>query len=102
MSGTAFTHGVETQMIEGVSVQVTSAAKTVADCFRFRNSVGLDVAIEALRAYTKERAGTIDALYLAARASRISSVIQPCILKRFLMTRQTPPRISPRPFVQNC
>jgi len=79
MSGTAFTHGVETQMIEGVLVQVTSAAKTVADCFRFRNSVGLDVAIEALRAYTKERTGTIDALYLAARASRISSVIQPYI-----------------------
>ena len=79
MSGDAFEHGVEEHQIEGVAVRVTSPAKTTVDCFRFRSTVGLDVAIEALRAYVKERSGTIDALYEAAQACRVRVVMQPYI-----------------------
>lgn len=79
MSGDAFAYGVERHTIERTCVNVTSPAKTVSDCFRFRSTVGLDVALEALRAYVRERAGTIDALYEAARASRVRTVIRPYI-----------------------
>lgn len=80
-SGDALSHGVEVRRIEGVDVRVTSAAKTVADCFRYRRRVGLDVAIEALRDYLKpprrSRARTVDALVAAARADRVQRVMQP-------------------------
>jgi predicted transcriptional regulator of viral defense system len=49
VSGTAFTSGVERHVIDGVPIKVYSAAKTVADCFKFRNKIGLDIALEALR-----------------------------------------------------
>lgn len=81
-SGRALSHGVEAHSIEGVDVRVTSAAKTVADCFRYRGRVGLDVALEALRDYLKpprrrraER--TVDALISAARADRVETVMRP-------------------------
>jgi len=79
MSGRAFEFGVEQHSVEGVCVRITSAAKTVADCFRFRSQAGLDVAIEALRAYTTERSGDIDQLFDAADASRVRTVIRPYI-----------------------
>ena len=75
-SGDALTHGVEEHRIEGISVRVTSPAKTVADCFKFRNKVGLAVAIEALRDYRRARK-SLDELYRAARVCRVSSVMQP-------------------------
>ncbi len=56
-SGPAATYGVEHRTIEGVDVRVTSPAKTVADCFRYRNHVGLDVALEALRDYRRKGRG---------------------------------------------
>ena len=74
-----FRHGVEIHRVEGVRVRVTSAAKTVADCFKFRNKIGLDVAIEALREYRSQRKGTLDALYEAAAACRVRAVIQPYV-----------------------
>jgi predicted transcriptional regulator of viral defense system len=86
-SGAAREHGVETRTIEGVPVRLTSPAKTVADCFRFRHHVGLDVALAALREYLRRQAGTradarrtgsrIDALVDAAKADRIYSVVRP-------------------------
>jgi len=78
-SGDAITHGVETHELEGVSVRITSAAKTVADCFRYRGHVGLEVALEALRAYlTRSRRGAaVDALVQACRADRVLSVVRP-------------------------
>jgi predicted transcriptional regulator of viral defense system len=79
MSGDAFCFGVERHEVEGVQVALTSSAKTVADCFRFRSAVGLDLAIEALRAYVHGHAGSIDALYEAARASRARTIIRPYI-----------------------
>jgi predicted transcriptional regulator of viral defense system len=85
-SGHALTHGVESRTIEGVPVRLTTPAKTVADCFRYRRHVGLEVALAALRGYLRRpfaRGGTrrtgspIDALVAAARADRISSVLRP-------------------------
>ncbi len=77
MSGSAATAGVETQMIEGVSVPVFSAAKTVADCFRYRNKIGLDVAIEALRDYRRLRRGRMDDVWRFAKICRVSRVMFP-------------------------
>ena len=48
-SGPAFTEGVEEHLVEGVTVRVYGVAKTIADCFKYRNKIGLDVALEALR-----------------------------------------------------
>ena len=76
-SGAAKTHGVETRTIEGAKVPLTTPAKTVADCFRFRRHVGLDVALAALKDYLKQRKGSIDALVEAARADRIYPFMRP-------------------------
>jgi len=73
----ALTQGVDEHEIEGVMVRITSPARTVADCFRYRNKIGLDVAIEALRDYRRLRAGTVDELWEAAGIARIKTVIRP-------------------------
>jgi predicted transcriptional regulator of viral defense system len=75
-SGAALSHGVETRTIEGVAVQITSPAKTVADCFKYRNKIGLDIAIEALTEYRRRR-GSIDELMKAAKVDRVAVVIRP-------------------------
>ena len=75
--GKARTHGVETRRIDGVPVKVTSPAKTVADCFRYRRHVGLETAIAALRDYVSKKAGSVDALVAAARADRAYSIVRP-------------------------
>jgi predicted transcriptional regulator of viral defense system len=77
-SGAARSHGVETRVVDGVKVKITTPAKTVADCFRFRRHVGLEVAIDALKAYLRKR-GNINALIAAARADRIYTVMRPYI-----------------------
>ena len=76
-SGEALTRGVRSHDIEGVSVNVTSPARTVADCFLYRSKVGLEVAIEALRDYRRLRKGTIDEIWAAARFRRVRTVIRP-------------------------
>jgi predicted transcriptional regulator of viral defense system len=76
-SGHARDHGVVPRVVEGVKVHLTTPAKTVADCFRFRRHVGLEVALDALRDYLRKRAGTIDALVEAARADRIHPFMRP-------------------------
>lgn len=78
-SGPALSHGVVTRAIEGVPVRMTTPAKTVADCFRYRRHVGLDVALAALREYLRSRSGGIDELLEAARADRIQSVMRPYV-----------------------
>lgn len=78
-SGPAREYGVEIRIIDGVKVQLTTPAKTVADCFRFRRHVGLEVALTALRDYLKTRKGNIDALLEAARADRIHSFMLPYV-----------------------
>ena len=76
MSGAAFEAGVETHLLEGVPVRVTSAAKTVADCFKFRNKIGLDVALEALRDYRSARRD-LDELRGFAKVCRVERVMRP-------------------------
>ncbi len=76
-SGKALTVGVETHELERVSVKITSREKTVADCFKYRNKIGLDVALEALREYLRSRKRSVDQLALAANVCRVSRVMQP-------------------------
>jgi predicted transcriptional regulator of viral defense system len=76
-SGKALEHGVETRVVDGVKVQLTTPAKTVADCFRFRRHVGLEVALAALKDYLRKRKGSIDVLVEAARADRIYAFMRP-------------------------
>jgi len=78
-SGPARAHGVDTRTIDGVKLQITSPAKTVADCFRFRRHVGLDVAITALKDYLRTRRGGINKLVEAAQADRIYTFMRPYI-----------------------
>ena len=63
--------------MDGLSVPVYSPAKTVADCFKFRNKIGLDVAMEALRDGWRKRKFTADELMAAARVDRVERVIRP-------------------------
>lgn len=77
MSEDAMTYGVETHSLSGVDVKIFSPAKTVADCFKFRSTVGLDVAIEALRDCRKKKKATIDEIYGAAKVCRMSNIILP-------------------------
>ena len=79
MSGAARTEGVEVHVIDGVRVPVFSAAKTVADCFKFRNKIGLDVALEALRDAWAQRKVTIDSLMHFATVNRVANVIRPYV-----------------------
>jgi predicted transcriptional regulator of viral defense system len=75
-SGAALAYGVEAHTIEGVEVRVTSPAKTVADCFKYRNKIGIDVAVEALTEYRRKR-GSVDELMQAAAVDRVTVVIRP-------------------------
>ena len=77
MSGHALTDGIESTLIDGVKVPVFNAAKTVADCFKFRNKIGLDVALEALRDGWSQRKLTMDALWHYASVDRVSNVMRP-------------------------
>ncbi|MCI0388421.1 MAG: transcriptional regulator, partial [Acidobacteria bacterium] len=76
-SGLALTEGVEEHRIEGVTVRVYNVAKTVADCFKFRNKIGLDVALEALRECRRERRATIDEIEYYAEICRVNKVMRP-------------------------
>lgn len=78
-SGAALTYGVETHDIRGVQVNVTTPAKTVADCFKYRNKVGTDVAVEALKELRRGRKGKTDDLWQAAEACRVTKVIRPYV-----------------------
>lgn len=76
-SGKALSEGVEKKRIEGVSVNIYSPAKTVADCFKYRNKIGLDVAIEALRDCRRQRKATNDQLWHHAKICRVANVMKP-------------------------
>ena len=69
--------GVHETTLDGVTVRVTSPARTIADCFKFRRRVGLDVAIEALRAAWDSRAVTMDELWQAGAQTRMTIVMRP-------------------------
>jgi predicted transcriptional regulator of viral defense system len=77
MSGQAFTEGVEPLVIDGVKVPVFNPAKTVADCFKHRNKIGIDVALEALRDGWSQRKLTMDAIWHYANIDRVANVMRP-------------------------
>ena len=77
MSGDAMTAGVETVDVAGVDVRVFCEAKTVADCFKFRNKIGLDVALEALHEAWRQRRVTMDELWRYAQICRMANVMRP-------------------------
>ncbi len=77
LTGPSLSEGVEEHTVEGVPVRVYSAAKTVADCFKFRNKIGLYVAIEALKDSLRQKKATINDIYRYAKICRVSNVIRP-------------------------
>ena len=76
-SGDAWTKCIQERVIEGVPVRVYDPAKTVADCFKYRNKIGVDVAMEALRDCYKKRLATMDDLWHAAKICRVARIIKP-------------------------
>ena len=76
-SGQSLLYGIETRKVEGVKVSVYSPAKTVADCFKYRNKIGLDVAIEALRDCRHQKKATNDEIWRAAKVCRMTNVMRP-------------------------
>lgn len=76
-SGASLTDGIKEHQIDGVTVRVTNVARTVADCFKFRNKIGLDVAMEALRETWKGRRVSMDELWRFADRCRVANVMRP-------------------------
>lgn len=76
-SGPAVSEGIERHRVEGVEVRVYSPAKTVADCFKYRNKIGLDVALEALRDCRRARKASNDELWRNAKVCRVANVMRP-------------------------
>jgi predicted transcriptional regulator of viral defense system len=75
--GEALTSGIESHVIEGQTVRVYNAAKTVADCFKYRNKIGLDIALEALRDGWQRRLFTMKDIERFAAICRVSNVMRP-------------------------
>ncbi len=76
-SGEALTAGVEVEQIEGVPVKVYNPAKTVADCFKYRHKIGVDVAIEALKDCLRQRRCSVRELWRYAQICRVTEVMKP-------------------------
>ncbi|SMO37872.1 type IV toxin-antitoxin system AbiEi family antitoxin domain-containing protein [Fodinibius sediminis] len=76
-SGPSLTEGIETHEVDGVEVQVYNPAKTIADCFKFRNQIGLDIAIEALKDGIRQKKASFMEIEKFARICRVQNVIRP-------------------------
>jgi predicted transcriptional regulator of viral defense system len=77
MSGAALSFGVKEYPVRGGTLKVYTPAKTVADCFKFRNKIGTDVAIEALKECFRLKKATIDEIAAAAKVCRVANVMRP-------------------------
>ncbi len=77
VSGKAYSAGIETHELDGVGVRIYSPEKTLADCFKFRNKIGLDTAVEAVRFYRERRSVNVDALMRYAAICRVEKVMRP-------------------------
>jgi predicted transcriptional regulator of viral defense system len=73
----ALTSAIEKHRIGGVEVRVTTPARTVVDCFKYRNKIGVDVALEALRDFRRQKKGTMDELYRTAQDRHMATVMRP-------------------------
>ena len=78
-SETAFKAGIEIHVISGVNVKIYSPEKTIADCFKYRNKLGLDVALEALKLWRKNKNIRIDKLMEYAKICRVYNVMKPYV-----------------------
>ena len=78
-SGPSYKEGIEQHTIEGVQIKVYNPPKSVADCFKFRNKIGLDVALESLRDCLRQRKCTADSLWKYARICRVANIMKPYI-----------------------
>jgi predicted transcriptional regulator of viral defense system len=77
LSGAAYSQGIGEHLIEGITVHIYGVAKTVVDCFRFRNKIGLDVALEALRESIRSKKTTINEINRFAKLVRLERVMRP-------------------------
>lgn len=77
IGGKAYLSGIEVHKIHGIDVKIYSKEKTVVDCFKFRNKIGLDVALEALDAWAKQRGRNISELMRFARICRVANILKP-------------------------
>jgi predicted transcriptional regulator of viral defense system len=76
-SGKAYDEGIEQQSIDNVDVRIYNPAKTLADCFKYRNKIGLDIAIEALKLYRKQKRFNVDEVLHFAQICRVEKVMRP-------------------------
>jgi predicted transcriptional regulator of viral defense system len=76
-SGMAYSEGIEEHLIDSVQVKIYSPAKTIADCFKYRNKIGIDVAIEALRDGWQQNKFNMDELWKFAKICRVTNVMKP-------------------------
>lgn len=79
LSRKSYSAGIETQIIDGVHVSVYSKEKTIADCFKFRNKIGLDIAIEAMKDYFQQPRPNIQKLMEYAEINRVGKIMRPYI-----------------------
>jgi len=77
MSGPALHFGAKEHVIRGGTLKVYTAAKTVADCFKFRNKIGVDIALEALRECRRLKKASMDELWAAAKVCRVANIMRP-------------------------
>jgi len=75
----ALREGVKRHLIEGIEVPIFEPAKTIVDCFRYRNKIGLDIALEGLREGLRTKRATPDQLWEFARSARVWSVMRPYV-----------------------
>ncbi len=76
-TGEAYVHGIETHLLDGAGVRVYSVAKTIADCFKHRNKIGMDVALEALKDARTQGRVDFDELWRCAKVCRVANVMRP-------------------------
>lgn len=76
-SGRSFSAGIETHGIDGVAVRIYGPEKTLADCFKFRNKLGMDVVVEALKLYKSRKPFRVDDLLKYARICRVERIMRP-------------------------
>jgi len=87
-SGPAFTEGIETHLLDEVPVRIFNPAKSVADCFKFRNKIGLDVALEAMEMNLRQRLSTVDDIMGFARICRVEKIMRPYLEATLYMTER--------------
>ena len=76
-TGRSFTEGIETHKVDGIRLRIYSPEKTLADCFKYRNKLGLDTILEALRLYRNRKRPNVDDLMKFARVCRVEKVMRP-------------------------